>query len=55
MEYEPRPGDEKTALVGKGLMFDAGGYHLKSMKDMEGMQYDSSYSITTSAASSLLP
>jgi len=21
-------------------MFDAGGYHLKSMKDMEGMQYD---------------
>ena len=40
MEYEPRPGEEKTALVGKGLMFDAGGYHLKSMKDMEGMQYD---------------
>lgn len=40
MEYEPLPGEEKTALVGKGLMFDAGGYHLKSMKDMEGMQYD---------------
>ena len=40
MEYEPVVGAEKTALVGKGLMFDAGGYHLKSMKDMEGMQYD---------------
>jgi leucyl aminopeptidase len=31
---------EKTALVGKGLMFDCGGYHLKSMEGMQGMKYD---------------
>lgn len=29
-----------TALVGKGVMFDSGGMHLKSMGDMEGMKYD---------------
>lgn len=29
-----------TALVGKGIFFDSGGYHLKSIHDMEGMKYD---------------
>lgn len=29
-----------TALVGKGLMFDSGGYHLKSIDGMEGMKFD---------------
>ncbi|MCI9337189.1 MAG: cytosol aminopeptidase [Lachnospiraceae bacterium] len=36
-------GKEKgpvTALVGKGVMFDSGGIHLKSMGGMEGMKYD---------------
>jgi leucyl aminopeptidase len=29
LRYEGAPGADWTALVGKGLMFDAGGYHLK--------------------------
>ncbi|MCR5033299.1 MAG: hypothetical protein K6A92_10620 [Lachnospiraceae bacterium] len=29
-----------TALVGKGVMFDSGGYHLKEMSSMRGMKYD---------------
>lgn len=29
-----------VALVGKGLMFDSGGYHLKSINGMNGMKYD---------------
>ena len=33
-------GGDWTALVGKGLMFDAGGYHLKSVDGMNGMKYD---------------
>lgn len=28
------------AIIGKGVMFDAGGYHLKSMDGMENMKYD---------------
>ena len=28
------------ALIGKGLMYDSGGYHLKSADSMEGMHYD---------------
>jgi leucyl aminopeptidase len=38
--YEGAPEGEMTALVGKGLMFDAGGYHLKSIDGMKGMKYD---------------
>ena len=34
------PGQAFTALVGKGILFDSGGYHLKSMKSMEGMKFD---------------
>lgn len=29
-----------VALAGKGLMFDSGGYHLKSPEGMNGMKYD---------------
>lgn len=29
-----------TALVGKGVMFDSGGYHLKNPNEMQGMQSD---------------
>ncbi len=29
-----------TALVGKGILFDSGGYHLKSIEAMEGMKFD---------------
>lgn len=40
LEYEGAAGEEKIGLVGKGLMFDAGGYHLKSIDGMNGMKYD---------------
>lgn len=40
LEYEGACGEEKIGLVGKGLMFDAGGYHLKSIDGMNGMKYD---------------
>lgn len=38
--YEGCKGDPVTALIGKGVMFDSGGYHLKSISGMEGMKYD---------------
>lgn len=38
--YEGEKGAPITALVGKGVMFDSGGYHLKSLSSMEGMKYD---------------
>ena len=31
---------EPVALVGKGVMFDAGGYHLKNLDGMNGMKFD---------------
>lgn len=34
------PGQPFTALVGKGVLFDSGGYHLKSAEAMEGMKFD---------------
>lgn len=40
LEYEGAPGDDPVALVGKGLLFDSGGYHLKSIDGMKGMKYD---------------
>ncbi|WP_394925339.1 M17 family metallopeptidase [uncultured Robinsoniella sp.] len=40
LHYNGNESGGITALVGKAVMFDSGGYHLKSMKDMEGMQYD---------------
>ena len=40
VKYEGAPGEEYTALVGKGLTFDAGGYNLKSAAGMVGMKMD---------------
>lgn len=33
-------GRPLTALVGKGILFDSGGYHLKSIGAIEGMKFD---------------
>lgn len=38
--YEGNPGSAYTALVGKGLTFDAGGYNLKPGGSMRGMKFD---------------
>lgn len=40
LRYEGRREGPVTALVGKGILFDSGGMHLKSMEGMEGMKYD---------------
>ncbi|MBS6195525.1 MAG: leucyl aminopeptidase family protein [Clostridiales bacterium] len=40
LRYEGAPGEKIFGLVGKGLMFDAGGYHLKSIDGMKGMKFD---------------
>lgn len=41
MEYNGRvTDDEKIALIGKGITFDAGGYNLKPSAAMKGMQGD---------------
>jgi len=38
--YEGAQDEPFYALIGKGVMFDAGGYHIKNMSGMEGMKYD---------------
>lgn len=40
LRYEGAPGTDWVGLVGKGLLFDSGGYHLKSIDGMKGMKYD---------------
>ena len=40
VKYEGAPGEDYTALVGKGLTFDAGGYNLKTGTHMDGMKFD---------------
>lgn len=40
LEWGEPSEKEKTALVGKGLMFDAGGYSIKSLSGMSGMKFD---------------
>ncbi len=40
LRYQGAGRGPVTALVGKGVMFDSGGIHLKSMGGMEGMKYD---------------
>ena len=40
MKYEGAPGEDYTALVGKGLTFDAGGYNIKTGTHMDGMKFD---------------
>lgn len=39
-ENDKNGAGPKTALVGKGILFDSGGYHLKNIGGMEGMKYD---------------
>ena len=41
LTYKGDPcSDQMDALIGKGVMFDTGGYHLKSLQGMDGMKYD---------------
>lgn len=40
LTYKGSGNGKPIALVGKGILFDAGGYHLKSIDGMEGMKYD---------------
>lgn len=40
LSYHQNGEGKKTALVGKGILFDSGGYHLKDIGGMEGMKYD---------------
>lgn len=40
LTYRGNQSDALNAVVGKGVMFDAGGYHLKSLEGMDGMKYD---------------
>lgn len=43
MEYNGAgKGAPKTAIVGKGIMFDTGGYNVKPGNSMRGMKYDMS-------------
>ncbi|WP_027334571.1 M17 family metallopeptidase [Mycoplasmopsis felifaucium] len=58
--YEPRvvvieyTGDpesqEKTAMIGKGITFDSGGYSLKPSRSMLGMKFDMSGSVIVASA-----
>ncbi|WP_027063398.1 M17 family metallopeptidase [Mesoplasma seiffertii] len=41
-EYVGDESKPKTALVGKGITFDSGGYNLKPSQFMEGMKFDMS-------------
>ena len=41
LEYRPAGcAQPPVGLVGKGVMFDAGGIHLKDIRSMEGMKFD---------------
>lgn len=40
LKYEGQPGSEFTALVGKGVTFDTGGYNLKPSASMANMKSD---------------
>lgn len=41
LEYRPADcAQPPVGLVGKGVMFDAGGIHLKDIRSMEGMKFD---------------
>lgn len=41
MQYHGgKKGVAPTAIVGKGVMFDTGGYNVKTGKSMQGMKYD---------------
>lgn len=42
MEYKGSTSKDVTAIVGKGITFDAGGYNIKTAGHMSGMKYDMS-------------
>ncbi|WP_339020782.1 M17 family metallopeptidase [Spiroplasma endosymbiont of Atherix ibis] len=42
MEYNSDPSQKRTALVGKGITFDSGGYNLKPSNFIENMKFDMS-------------
>lgn len=46
LEYIGDAKQPKTALVGKGICFDSGGYNLKPSNAMEGMKFDMSGAAT---------
>lgn len=42
-EYKGNPeSDEKIAYIGKGIIFDSGGYNLKGSRAIQGMKFDMS-------------
>ncbi|MCK5867274.1 MAG: leucyl aminopeptidase family protein, partial [Mycoplasmataceae bacterium] len=45
---------EKTTYVGKGIMFDSGGYSIKTGRHMSGMKYDMSGSAIIAGAMKLI-
>lgn len=42
VEHMPVKGQKPIAIVGKGIIFDTGGYNLKPSRHIENMQYDMS-------------
>ncbi|AGR42500.1 M17 family metallopeptidase [Spiroplasma diminutum] len=42
MEYNSDPSQKRTALVGKGITFDSGGYNLKPSNFLDNMKFDMS-------------
>lgn len=54
-EYKGNPSSkEKTVYVGKGIMFDSGGYNIKTGKFMQGMKFDMSGTAIVAAAMKLI-
>lgn len=49
LEYVGDPKAERTALVGKGITFDSGGYNLKPSNFLENMKFDMSGAAIVSA------
>ncbi|WP_237243853.1 M17 family metallopeptidase [Spiroplasma clarkii] len=49
LEYTGDPKAKKTALVGKGITFDTGGYNLKPSNFLENMKFDMSGAAIVSA------
>ncbi|AHI53341.1 M17 family metallopeptidase [Spiroplasma culicicola] len=49
LEYVGDPSQKRTALVGKGITFDSGGYNLKPSNFLENMKFDMSGSAIVSS------
>ena len=55
VEYKGRPNSkEKTVYIGKGIMFDSGGYSLKPSNFIRGMKYDMSGTAIVAGAMRLI-